>query len=35
LYLKKRTLQAYELLLIEAVIGKKPGELFEALYGKN
>ncbi|ROI10076.1 transcriptional regulator [Chryseobacterium sp. H3056] len=34
LYFRKGGLQAHELLLIEEAIGKKPGDLFEELYGK-
>ena len=34
LYFRKGGLQAHELLLIEKAIDKKPGELFEELYGK-
>jgi len=34
LYFRNGSLQAYELILIEQAIGKKPGELFEELYGK-
>ena len=34
LYFRKGGLQAHELLLIEKAIEKKPGELFEELYGK-
>jgi len=35
LYFRKGGLQAHELLLIEKAIDKKPGELFEELYGKT
>lgn len=35
LYFRNGSLQAYELILIEQAIGKKPGELFEELYGKQ
>ena len=35
LYYRKGALDAYELLFIEKAIGKKPGELFEELYGNK
>lgn len=34
LYFRKGALEAYELILIEKAINKRPGELFEELYGK-
>ncbi|MHC5202129.1 hypothetical protein [Myroides sp. LJL119] len=35
LYYSDASLQAYELILIEKAIGKKPGELFELYFGNN
>ena len=35
LYFRQGALEAYELILIEKAIVKKPGELFEQLYGKS
>jgi len=35
LYFRIAAPEAHELLLIEKAIGKKQGELFEAIYGKD